>query len=139
MNDIITYLERAESEPSLGGATHRGNVSGSGLMLAPSDRGRFIFNGEYVGAVLNASFSPVVPIQFIETENAEDQSLVRNSIGSNEGLGSSSQTCGATRLERHSLTIGAGRVGHLELLPSLWIPARRPEQEAPLVAIQKLR
>lgn len=92
------------------------------LLLVPASYRAFV-----VSAVVKLSFRA----HNQRNENAEDLPLGRNSAGSNEGLGSSSQTCGATRLERDSLTIGAGRVGHLGLLPSLWMLARTKKRGAP--------
>lgn len=81
MHSICTSLVEAESEPSLGGVTHRGDRPGLGLMLRPSDRGQVIF-GACREAVLVGSFLPVVPIRSIVT-GAEDPLLARNSAGSN--------------------------------------------------------
>lgn len=81
MNDIITYLERSVSEPSLGGATHRGNVRGSGLMIAPSDRGRCIFGRPSHGSSYQF-FLADRPIRIIVTGKAEDLPLDRNLVGS---------------------------------------------------------
>lgn len=77
MQDIFTSLTQPESEPSQDAVRHRGNVHGSDFDGCVIKIGAVAFYGEYVGAVLTASFSPVVPIQLIENDAVQRQIPLR--------------------------------------------------------------
>lgn len=66
MQDIITSLMRAESEPGLGGETRCGNVSGRWFVARINRSAAISFWPGYVGAVLTVSSSPAEPIQLID-------------------------------------------------------------------------
>lgn len=85
MQDILTSLVRAESEPGLGVERLRGNVRGCWFIARTNRSAAFSFSdmAEYVGAVLTASSSPAGPIQSIDNAPRAGQGAfyIQNSSG----------------------------------------------------------
>ena len=97
MQDILTFLGRAESEPGLGAGMLRGNAEGRWFVARPNRSAAFSFSWPwYVGAVLTASFSPAAPIQLIE--NALKAGPGASAISNGMDLLSSAPTLSATAL-----------------------------------------
>lgn len=97
MQDILTSLGQAESEPGLGAGTLRGNAEGRRFVACPNRSAAFSFYWlEYAWAVLTASFSPTAPIQLIE--NALKAGPGASAVPQGMDLLSSAPTLSATAL-----------------------------------------
>lgn len=66
MQDILTSLVLAESEPDLDAVRRPGNVSSRWFVASTNRSAAISFQAGYVGAVLTESFSPAVPILSID-------------------------------------------------------------------------
>lgn len=71
MQDIFTSLVEQEVSQAMKAQAFIGMQAA--LIVAPPTIGAVSFYGEYVRAVLTASFSPVVPIQLIENDAEQRQ------------------------------------------------------------------